>query len=193
MSRHIQQAMIDIINAKIRGNALAVGAINTNNPRLLFTEVAKSLYGIREKTNNNDGPIVELIQETIGDAENESWCMSFVQTCLAYVESVMGVTSPLFASEHCLTVWQNTPPEQRVKIKPLGGAIVIWQHGKTSDGHTGVVLDCDDKIFHTIEGNTTGGTDPNGAVVRDGGGTYFNARSLSGNGDMTVVGFLKPF
>lgn len=191
--REIKYEMVQFLNDKLMNNAIAKMAIETKNPRLLFIEAVKACYGIREKSNRNDGPMVELIQETIGSHNNEAWCMAFMQTCLAYCEEVTGIISPLAASEHCLTTWAKSPIEQRVKYRPLAGAIVIWQHGKSSNGHTGMVLDCDGKIFHSIEGNTTGGNSPEGEVVRDGGGVYYNTRSMKGNGAMRVKGYLKPF
>lgn len=192
--RHIQQKMIDFFDMKLKDNGLAQLAKKEENARLLFTEAAKACVGIREKTGNNDGPMVELIQQTIGNAVNESWCMSFVQTCLAYAALKTNKLIPIFESEHCLTVWEKTPKEQKVKITPLPGAICIWRHGNTSNGHTGIVLGCDEDTMHLVEGNTTGGSaDPNGAVVREGGGCYYTVRSRYGTGGMRVVGFLKPF
>lgn len=191
--RHIQPAMVTWLDAKLLGNGLAAHALETKDARLLATEAAKSCVGIREASGNNDGPMVELIQKTIGRAENESWCMSFVQTCLAYADLKCGTKTPVFESEHCMTTWNNTPHEQRVKVSPLPGAIVIWRHGSSDSGHTGFVLGCDADTMHCVEGNTTGGIDAGGEIIRDGGGCYYTVRSRYGTGDMRVVGFLKPY
>lgn len=192
--RHIKPEMIAFIDKKLEGNGLAQHAIETKDARTLFVEAAKSCVGIREATGNNDGPMVELIQKTVdGHAGHEAWCMAFVQTCLAYVETKTGVKSPIVASEHCMSVFRATRPELRVRLNPLPGAIVIWKHGSTDNGHTGVVLGADESTFTAVEGNTTSGQDPNGKVVRDGGGVYFTKRSRGGNGDMKIVGFLIPF
>lgn len=192
--RHIQQKMIDYLDEKLRTNGLAHDAILRGDARTLFLQACCACVGIREATGNNDGPMVELLQKTIGSASQEAWCMSFMQTCIAYAEVKAGAKSPLVASEHCLTVWSETPVEQRVKIYPLPGAVVIWRHGNTSNGHTGCVLGTDGNTFQGVEGNTNAGSDdPSGAVVREGGGVYFTHRSLGGAGEMKVVGFLKPF
>jgi hypothetical protein len=191
--RQIEQKMIDYLDGKLATNGLAQDAIAKKLPRALLVEAAKMCVGITEKTGRNDGPMVELIQETIGGHGGEAWCMAFMQTCIAYVEQKLGVVSLLAASEHCMTVWNDSPRLQRVQYNPLPGAIVIWRHGSSTNGHTGVVLACDENEFHAVEGNTTGGENAKGEVVRDGGGVHFTVRNRKGNGDMKVMGFLKPF
>lgn len=193
MERQIEDRIFNLFTERLKNNVLAELAIKNRNPRDLLVQVAPCGYGIREKSNRNDGPDVEAIQETVGGHSNEAWCMAYVQTCIAYVEKVLGVKSPIAVGEHCLTVWGETAKVQRVKHIPLPGAIAIWRHGNTSNGHTGFVLACDDKVFQSIEGNTTSGTDPNGEIVREGGGVYFNRRALKPTGSMKLVGFLKPF
>lgn len=191
--RHIQPEMVQYLDEKLFDNGLAQKMIADKNARGLMVEAAKVCVGIREKTNRNDGPMVELIQRTIGKAEGESWCMSFVQTMAAYAEVKTGMKCQLFESEHCLTVWNNSPIIQRVKFLPLPGAVGIWRHGVSTDGHTCIVIATDGVTFHAVEGNTNAGTDMGGKVERDGGGVYFTIRSMSGNADMHIVGFLKPF
>jgi hypothetical protein len=126
--------------------------------------------------------------------DGAAWCMSFIMTCLAYAEVRTGVKSPVYASEHCLTVFKNTPESQRVKKFPARGAIIIWQHGSSSNGHTGVFLEAqDDGGMRAIEGNAEKGLAPDGSVEREGGGIYLTSRSMKANGTMKVVGYLKPF
>jgi hypothetical protein len=192
-SRVIEPKMVAFIDDRLKNNGLAQHAILEKDARLLMTEAAKACVGIREKTGNNDGPMVELIQETIGGHSHEAWCLAFVQTCIAYAELKTGQKSPLVATEHCMTCFRDTPKDQRVKFNPLPGAVVIWKHGSSDNGHTGIVLGCDEDTFTAVEGNTTSGTNPNGQVVREGGGVYFTRRNRDGNGDMRVQGFLKPF
>jgi len=117
--RVLEQKMIDYLDQKLVTNGLAQEAIQTKNARLLFAEAAKVCVGIREKTGHNDGPMVELIQETIGGHSHEAWCMAFVQTCLAYAELKTGVLSPILASEGCDQVWNGTDKAQRVAIFPF--------------------------------------------------------------------------
>jgi hypothetical protein len=71
--------------------------------------------------------------------------------------------------------------------------VVIWRHGESTNGHTGIFLEADGDQMLTIEGNTEKGLDTKGNLVREGGGVYLCRRSMKKNGDMKVVGFLKPF
>jgi len=189
ISREINKVMVEYLDFHLEINGNAKDAIEKRDARRLFLYAAQACVGVREAKENNTGPVVELMQETIGRAERESWCMAFVQTCLAYVEQKMGVKSPIFASEHCLTVWNETPQVQRVRIRPLAGAIVIWQHGNTQNGHTGIVSEWRDHSFEAVEGNTERGKD----LVRDGGGVYVTDRDIVGNGSLKIIGYLKPF
>lgn len=191
--RKIEPKMIEFLDVKLKDNGLAQHAVETKDARTLFRLAMQACVGIREKTGRNDGPMVELIQETIGSHSGEAWCMSAVQSCIAYAEVKTGVVSPIFPSEHCLTTWAKTPHEQRVKRFPLAGAIVIWQHGTSSNGHTGCLESTDGDVMHTYEGNTTSGIDEKGKIEREGGGFYYCKRGFAGNGEMKVVGFLKPF
>ncbi len=194
MNRQLEPAMLKWLDKKLASNGLARDAIATKKPRLLFRLAMEACVGIREATGRNDGPMVELIQSTIGNAANESWCMSFVQTALAYAEKRTGQSSPIAAGEHCLTVWAETPKAQRVKDIPAIGAIIIWRHGLTSNGHTGITIgEVEGTSFDTVEGNTAAGIDNGGEIVRDGQGVYANRRSIKGTGNMRVVGFLRPF
>jgi hypothetical protein len=192
--RDIKPAMIKFLDGKLSKNGMAQEAIAQGDARTLFRLAAEACVGIREEGGNNKGPMVKLIQETIGRAQAEAWCMSFVQTCIAYAELKTGKKSPLFASEHCMTVWNKTPKLARVKIFPLTGAVIIWQHGKGPAGHTGVFLESHKTgQMLTVEGNTESGLRSDGSLERDGGGVYKCSRSMKANGSMKVVGFLKPF
>jgi hypothetical protein len=80
-----------------------------------------------------------------------------------------------------------------VKTLPLPGAIVIWKHGNGPSGHTGAVITSPSGgKFEAIEGNTEAGL-VGGKVERDGGGVYRTHRSTGKVGNMSVVGYLKPF
>lgn len=150
---------------------------------------AIALDGVSEKGGNNKGKEVEWMQDTIGDIGREAWCMSAVQSIVGYVEQLIGKKSSLAPSEHCLTVWHETPKERRVAV-PSRGCVVIWRHGASSSGHTGIVLKVEGDSMTTLEGNTG----PSNALVeREGDGCYIKKRSIHGAGDMKVVGYIKPF
>lgn len=195
MRRKINPKLVSIIDERIKAlgkldelNAL----IAAKDARGVMLLAALSLEGVREK-GVNAGEIVELLQDTIGDSERESWCMSYVQSCIAYAELKTGIKSPIAVSEHCLTVYRETPKEFYVKVKPKAGAIVIWRHGNSDRGHTAFTTALPEgSTVRTIEGNTGKGS-AGGRVVREGDGIYQNMRSTSGDGDMKVVAYLIPF
>lgn len=191
--RQLEPEMIAYLDSLLASDPIAKEALSLADPRLLFGRVVDACVGIREVGGNNRGTLVELMQSTIGGANREAWCMSFIQTCIGYVEHVMGVVSPIAVSEHCLTVWSKTPKKQRVKSIPAPGAIIIWQHGESAAGHTGKMTEWRDNYMYCVEGNTESGLGENGSIERDGGGVYLTKRDKVQNGDMKVVGFLKPF
>ncbi len=183
--RSIEQPMVNYLDAKLAANGLAQHAIDIKDARLVYGLAMESCVGIHEVGGNNSGPMVELIQKTIGGAVQEPWCMALNQTCLAYAELKTGIKSPVFASEHCQTVWEMTDREQRVKSSPLKYALVIWGLDGSSSGHTGVVIESHHgQWFKSVEGNTTGdGPD----------GVYYKKRDWIRSGSLRVLGFLKPF
>lgn len=190
--RNLKPELLEYLDAKLATDPVAKAAIQINDPITLMLQAARACVGIREEGGNNCGTLVELFQETIGDAEGEPWCMSFVQSMVAYAEEKTRIGSHLFASEHCLTVWNQSQP--LVTKSPKPGSIVVWRHQGTDNGHTGILDElCHGKTMLTFEGNTESGLNSNGAVERDGGGVYHSSRNQGGTGSMVVVGFLNPF
>lgn len=188
MKRKIEEELVRWIDLKLQLNGLAQKAIEDKDARLLFGLAAESMVGIYEQGGNNNGPMVRLIQQTIGSADREPWCCSFVQSCLAYAELKTGKESHVAHTEHVMTMWNQTPKILRVKVRPLKYAIVCWNYEGTASGHTGVVLESFyQKWFRTIEGNT--GADGG----RDGDGIYYKKRNWYRDGKLVRVGFLKPF
>lgn len=186
--RKIQPELVKFIDEKLKSNGSAQDALSRKDARSLLIYAAEACVGQREQGGNNKGKFVELCQKTVdGFAGSEAWCMAFVQSMVAYVEKKLDIVSPLFSSEHCLTTWLNTNKAQRVQFVPKAGAIIIWQHGKTQNGHTGFMMELHDDKMDTVEGNT------GDASFRDGDGCFARNRSTKQNGDMKVVGFLKPF
>lgn len=189
--RVIQSRMVDFLDAKLSSNGLAQHAIDVKDARLLFGLAAEACVGIKEN-GSNKGPMVELIQKTIGRAEGEPWCMSFVQTCLAYAELKTGVKSPVIPSEHCRTTWTATVKSLRVKARPGRYAIVFWGYEGKSSGHVGILLEATyrqnrGELMYTCEGNT------NDQGGREGDGVYYKTRDWFRTGSLVRLGFLKPF
>jgi uncharacterized protein (TIGR02594 family) len=157
--------------------------------QLLIKEASKWV-GVHEKGGNNKGAEVELFQKAVdGKASGEAWCMAFMQFCIKQVEASEGINSKIFRSEHCMTVWNNSPEAIKTHT-PEVGCIIIWRHGQTSNGHTGIITGIDvDGDFLTIEGNTADSS----SIIRDGDGVFSRVRSKNGSGEMKIVGFIKPF
>lgn len=191
--RKIEPKLVAYIDQRLSGNGLARQALGVKDARTLFRLAAEACVGIQEKTGKNDGPMVKLIQETVGGAVGEPWCMSLQQSCLAYAEVKTGIKSPIPASELCTYVWNNTPKSMRVKGIPLAGAIAIWQDVGKSSGHTETVLSCDGKVFQAVGGNTSGTTRAGEAVNRDGNACVYTVRSMKSTKKRKLLGFIKPF
>lgn len=191
--RKIEPALVSYIDKKLEKNGLAQVALKNKDARTLFRLAAESCVGITEATGKNDGKMVRLIQETVGGASGEPWCMALVMSCLAYAETKCKVKSPIYESEHCQTVWAKTPKSQRVKLLPLAGAIAIWADTGKSTGHTEIVLSCDGKTMNCVGGNTSGTTKPGEAVNRDGNACVYTVRSMKGTAKRKLLGFLRPF
>ncbi len=162
---------------------------------------AKRWIGVREEGSNN-GQLIRIFQSAVGGQANEEpWCMSFAQYCIKMsVLTFSGLfpdeppaPSPIFASEHCLTTWNRSQPQQ--SQTPALGALCIWQkydgNKATSSGHSGVVTSLDDHgAICIIEGNTSGDS---GVIERDGDGVYLKRYQLGqmDRGALRFKGFLR--
>lgn len=153
------------------------------NPNMLLIQSALACeFQIFEK-GDNKGEKVEQLQSTIGKAEGESWCMSFIQSLVAYVEVVTQTKCNIAHTESCLHAWD------KAEIKCIGpnmGSIAIWKYGDSNKGHCGIVVKEGDDYFETIEGNTGAGL----GINRDGDGVYKKIRSLNPKGNMKLLGFI---
>lgn len=159
----------------------------TIEPLSCFLEAANACVGIMEEGGDNHGKMVEAFQATIGGAHGQPWCLSFIQSMIAYVEDRFNVTSNLVLTELCLKLLDDTNISDRF-TDPKTGDIVIWQYGETAKGHCGIVIKSDYKVINTIEGNTS----PSVFVDREGDGVYQKTRSITGTSNMHVVGFIRP-
>lgn len=165
--------------------------------RAFLIEEARRWIGI-EESGNNSGQLIEMWQKSVdGKSCNESWCMSFVQAQINWVDrvfyNVWGSSnfSSVVKSESCVHVWNNSPQHLRWSV-PIAGSVAIWQNQRVpTQGHTGIVssLVPSYKKFLTIEGNTS----PGDGIVREGQGVYEKTRSMDTVGDLRLLGFLVPW
>jgi hypothetical protein len=193
MKREIEPELVAWIDKKLEKNGLAQHAIETKDARTLFRLAIEACVGIQEATGRNDGKMVRLLQETIGGASGEPWCMSLQQSGIAYAELKTGIKSLVPVSEHCQSVWRAAPKALRVKMLPLAGALAIWGDVGKASGHVEMVISCDGKTMQCVGGNTSGTTSPGQAVNREGNACVFTVRSLKSTKKRALLGFLKPF
>jgi len=154
--------------------------------RPVMTCAAKPFVDVTEQPENK-GTLVELIQKTVdGKASGEPYCCAFIQTIIAFTEKALNMYSPVKASEHVLTMWNETSPHLKTTRYPLPGYIAVWQHGNTSSGHAGIVLRVTDTYFKTIEANSFG---PDGKTQ----GIFTHERLFNDSGSMKLLGFVSPF
>lgn len=155
------------------------------NPVKMFLLTALAANGVSE-IGDNRGPLIELFQSTIGKPEGEPWCMSFIQSCVAYVES-FGFKSAVFPSEHCLTVWTNSTT--RRPIEPTAGDMVIYRLGDSTRGHAEIITAVNARTYSTIGGNTSDSAE----IEREGEGVFQKERLRGGYKTMRELGFLRVF
>jgi hypothetical protein len=198
MRRNIPDRLFEIFENRLAHSNQAANCIINNDARGLLVEAARAMIHLQETDGENRSAEIDMMHRVTGVGMGEPWCMSFVQSCLAYVERRVGVASPLTLSAACVTVWNSSPKEMRVKSIPLAGAIVIWKNvDNPNRGHTGFVMDCDGTSLKTIEGNTSPSNDPNSAVDSDGDGVFMCHRRWDlfnpDSNRKILLGALKPF
>lgn len=170
-------------------NPTPIPFIEPRNPVQMLLLTAFACKGITEIGADNYGPMVERFQKTIGEAQGEPWCLSFIQSCVAYVET-FGFKSQLFPTEHCLTAYTNSLC--RRPLVPIPGDMVIYHLPETSKGHAELVTAVKNNgdAYETIAGNTSALT---GVIERNGDGVYTKLRTPTGLGKMKVLGYLRLF
>lgn len=180
--RHVSEKLRQFLNDSRMGLS--------NDPILLFIKAADCFIGTEEVGGENAGPIVSEFQKTIGGkADRSPWCLSFIQSCIAFVEDKLQIESPLQATEHVLTLWNASPKVCRTDL-PEAGDIILWRLENTISGHCGIIYEVQEDHYVTIEGNTS---PSNKEIDRDGDGVYMKIRPKGGMGRLKEIGFLRPF
>lgn len=203
VARKLEPKLMNYMLTKLKDNVGFQAARAAKDKRRAFRPLmiygGRSLVGVREKTGRNDGPIIELIQDTVGGPERAPYCLSGIETLIAFAEELTGIKSPLIATELCTALWNDTKknhPELIVKKIPAPGAIALWQDVKNgrglSTGHTELVEAAYNSAWDGIGFNTSGAAYPGGPVVREGNGVYFTKRDYSDRATRILLGFIKP-
>ena len=132
----------------------AKGGVGVGSEMPRHLDTARSYLGTVEKTNHNDGPVVEKFLRSVGRKKGDSWCAAFVSYCLQAGEvSYPGIHSGL-ARNFKLRSSLKAKDVLIGKYKILPGTIVVWEKGNTVFGHVGFVERWDKQSGITIEGNT---------------------------------------
>lgn len=195
---HMPDALDDIIIAKMleidpKGFALAY-AIKDGNYLTGLAARALTALKVREKTNKNDGYMVEMIQKVGGGQKGWAWCAYHGQTCVGIAETLTGIASLLPWSGSCAEIRRLCPKSIQIDAKDIQfGDQAVKKYTKTGTGHYATI---DHEItegvsFGANEGNTTAGRIGD-KVVREGGGAYYTERKIK-DSDGNWIMFIRPF
>ena len=135
----------------------------------------------------NRGKYIDLFQQTTGAPLGSPWCMSFVQSLVAFIENRAG-ENKLPTGAGCVDVYTRAPDSMKVVV-PQRGDIIVWKHLDSMAGHCGIITRVGAEFYATIEGNTSGGK----GIDRNGDGIYARQRSKKPAGTLQILGFLRPF
>lgn len=172
---------------------------------LVLVNAEKYLY-VRELTNNNDAPEIDMFLAYLGLPKGLSWCATYVVYVHKEAADSLQIKNPLPKYARVATLWEMTQ-ENELRYKTfdaeevLSGEerlnkadIPIWESNnikkvKNFNGHTGLVrYQISQDKFATIEGNTTPGDKGN---QREGGGVYERERKLAIGSSFQVLGFIR--
>jgi hypothetical protein len=141
------------------------------NYRKAIREWYFSQIGVKEATNKNDGPIVEMYLKSTGLGPGHPWCAAFIHYGLNYVgvRNTINAYSPT-AFDKKRAVWFNN----KMLSEPRPGDVgTLYYQSKKRIAHA-FFYDkrINTNIFESVEGNT------NDAGSRDGDGVYKKKRSF---------------
>lgn len=195
-AKNMPDALDDIIIQKMKdidpdGFARAYTEKDAN---YLCGLAAKALTAlkVREKTNSNDGYMVELIQKVGGGQKGWAWCMYEVMSCIGIAETLTGIESEIMTSGSCAEVRAFCLKKPHLIVKfaqSIFGSVWIKKYDNGT-GHTGIFERWLNAFTVGIlnEGNTTAGK-VGDKVVREGGGSYQTERELDHTWVMCLMAF----
>jgi hypothetical protein len=151
--------------------------------------VAKSHVGEKEITPNKGfvNPAFEAKMRFFGWQPGQSWCAYFVKACV-YDSCTPGEWKALgdnLSPSALLTYNKLKAAGHTISQVPVLGALVVWQHGNTAQGHIGIVASVqNDTEFTSVEGNT------NALGGREGDTVAEKKRKTTPMGALTLKGFI---
>lgn len=178
-----------------KGRAPRTGRNGTSTIALRALEIADNEIGVREVPfGSNRGPRVDVYLSTVDeDLLGNPWCMAFVYWCFEEASKSLEVRNPLPRTAHVLDSWDKTirlqnaivvkADEARRDPSLITPGMIFYINTGGRRGHTGLVVDEDEHMLVTIEGNT------NDDGSREGIGVYRRNRRHIRNINLGFVGF----
>lgn len=192
MRRNIDPQFQKFLDDKILETTIAA-TYRFHMPEILICEAADFCTRIKNSRKNPNYKLIKSMLFTNNDYNPERWCMSFVQSVIAYTEYKLFKNSPIFASDNVLDVWERTPHNLRNYDLPKPGMIAIWKHRTCNDGHVGIVTEIASDSFVSIEGNVKSGRFDDKDIEIGDSGVWPHVRKRSGASKMDLLGFLRVF
>lgn len=161
-------------------------AVETRNGNLVKSMACGAFVSmrVRERTNRNDGEVVEMIQKVSHGSKGDAWCMFMQQAGTMIAECLCDLVSPMYSSGSCASVREKSPKEIEVALaNAIRGDTVVFKYltgSRKGLGHTGDLEKhiSPGKTAWLNEGNTTEGR-LGEEVVREGGGAYLTSRIMN--------------
>ena len=148
--------------------------------------VANSQIGVREHGFNKGKEVEEYQKAVDGKAQQEAWCMCFVQWVTMRVCKGYGIKSPLYASESTQSVYNHTLAKYLSSFPDAGFVFIQQNRNDAGKGHTGF---CKGKSIAGVFPSTEGNTDGSGGSEGD--GVYAKYRYTAGNATKKMRGFIN--
>jgi hypothetical protein len=133
--------------------------------------VARLFLWVREATRKNDGPPVEAIQQSTGNAKGDAWCASFVYF-VGRVLNGLGSKWPLPRTASCDELLEFARRKNVLRREPQPGLLGLVMRAEHDAIHVYFVTGLTGATHTTIEGNTNpdGGREGYGVFERERGG-----------------------
>lgn len=161
-----------------------------------IVRLAKSYIGKTETPNNSgftDKKFETKMQE-VGWIKTIAWCTFLCELIWteACCDTVLRALLRKLFSGSATTTYKNFELDGTFKVgkEPRIGAIAIWRHGVSWQGHAAIVTEVIDKVtFKTVEGNTNDKGGREGYIVAPKTRKTNNPFTNTG---LNLVGFIYP-
>lgn len=164
-----------------------------------FIVSAAAYYDGQTEIPNNAGfkdPNFQKELTSVGWVKSYAWCAFFTKLIYtkAYKNDVklLEVVKKRF-NGGALSTYNNAKSDGIFKVSdlPVVGAIAVWQHGNSGNGHVGIVksFDLTTNTMYCIEGNTNASGSREGDRVAIKARTIKRDRTASG---LNLKGFIYP-